>query len=101
MKGEMEFSLFNSRRVDCFTSEYAIEVDFASKIFEGISQADYYAFMINRKAGLLLIVETKRDLETVREFHEYIIHRNVKYWIITPNDMVDSNYVPRDLNSLE
>lgn len=54
--GEMEYTLFDKTRVDCLTSEYAIEVDFAKKWAEGIGQSLYYAQITNKKPAVALIV---------------------------------------------
>ena len=55
--GKTEYVLFDKARVDCLTSEYAIEVDFAKKWAEGIGQALYYAEVTKKKPAVALIVE--------------------------------------------
>ncbi|MDP2894343.1 MAG: hypothetical protein Q8N78_08295 [Sulfurimonas sp.] len=55
--GKTEYVLFDKARVDCLTSEYAIEVDFAKKWAEGIGQALYYAEITKKKPAVALIVE--------------------------------------------
>lgn len=55
--GKTEYVLFDKARVDCLTSEYAIEVDFAKKWAEGIGQALYYAEVTAKKPAVALIVE--------------------------------------------
>lgn len=59
--GDMEYVLFDKARVDCLTSEYAIEVDFAKKWAEGIGQALYYAEVTGKKPAVALIVEEDED----------------------------------------
>lgn len=59
--GDMEYILFDKTRVDCLTSEYAIEVDFAKKWAEGIGQALYYAEITGKKPAVALIVEEDED----------------------------------------
>lgn len=54
--GKVEYVLFDKTRVDCLTSEYAIEVDFAKKWAEGIGQALYYAEITKKKPAVALIV---------------------------------------------
>jgi hypothetical protein len=54
--GKMEHVLFDKARVDCLTSEYAIEVDFAKKWAEGIGQSLYYADVTGKKPAIGLIV---------------------------------------------
>jgi hypothetical protein len=55
--GKTEYVLFDKARVDCLTSEYAIEVDFAKKWAEGIGQTLYYAEVTKKKPAVALIVE--------------------------------------------
>jgi hypothetical protein len=82
IQGQSEVVLDNKRRVDCVDSTYAVEVDFAHKVFEGIGQSEYYAYKTNKKAGLLLIVETDKDLNTIREFHDYLLTKGITYLMI-------------------
>ena len=44
-------------RIDCLTKEYAIEVDFAKKKYEGVGQSLYYAMITDKKPMLVLIAE--------------------------------------------
>ncbi|MFA6190900.1 MAG: hypothetical protein WC665_00975 [Sulfurimonas sp.] len=53
--GDMEVVLKDRARIDCLTSEYAIEVDFAKKWAEGIGQSLYYAEMSGKKPAVGLI----------------------------------------------
>lgn len=53
--GKMEVVLEDKTRIDCLTSEYAIEVDFAKKWAEGIGQSLYYAQMSGKKPAVGLI----------------------------------------------
>ncbi len=55
-EGNMEYVLLDKARVDCLTSEYAIEVDFAKKWAEGIGQSLYYADVTGKKPAIGLIV---------------------------------------------
>jgi len=57
MNGVPEFVLSDKTRVDCLTSTYAIEVDFASKWAERIGQSLHYGLMTDKKSGVLLIIE--------------------------------------------
>ena len=55
--GIMEYKLEDSTRVDCLTSDYAVEFDFASKWAESIGQSLYYAQRTKRKPAVVLIME--------------------------------------------
>jgi len=57
--GELEVVLPDKSRIDCETSEYAIEFDFAKKWAEAIGQSLHYARLANKKAGTTLIVEAE------------------------------------------
>jgi hypothetical protein len=59
--GEEEFRLNNKTRVDCLTDEFAIEMDWAKKWYEGITQALYYGIETNKKPKLVLIMKSKGD----------------------------------------
>jgi hypothetical protein len=62
MHGQMEHRLFDATRVDCLTSEYAIEVDFSEKWAQSVGQALYYAKISGKKPAVALIVdESKRE----------------------------------------
>ena len=61
--GDTEHILDNYTRVDCLTESHAIEVDFASKFYEAIGQSLYYASYTGKRAGILLIIERKKDLK--------------------------------------
>ena len=39
LNGSVEYVIPKQRRVDCLTEKYAIEYDFANKIYECLSQA--------------------------------------------------------------
>jgi len=75
-KGIKEFILENKVRVDCLTKDYAIEMDWCNKWYEGITQALYYAMLTNNKAKLVLIKNSSNDnkyinraLQTIRFYN--------------------------------
>lgn len=80
-RGKMEYVLDDSTRVDCLTSEYAVEVDWAHKWAEGVGQAQYYARETRRKPGLLLIVDKgeERFVDRAKRSGEY---SGLKVWTI-------------------
>jgi hypothetical protein len=59
--GITEYLLDDGARVDCLTGEYAIEFDFAPKWAEAIGQALFYAEMMGKKPGVVLIIEGDGD----------------------------------------
>jgi len=59
--GILEFQLKDRTRVDCLTSQYAIEFDFGSKWAEALGQALHYSLMTGKKPGIVLILENEKD----------------------------------------
>ena len=59
--GETEVTMPDGTRCDIVTEKHAIEVDFADKWGEAIGQSLNYAFQSNKRAGILLILESKDD----------------------------------------
>lgn len=60
--GEHEKRLADGTRVDCLTTQYAIEVDFATKWYEAVGQALHYARMTGKQPGIMLIVGAGEDV---------------------------------------
>jgi hypothetical protein len=87
MGGLQEYELDDRTRVDCLTTEYAIEAEFAPKKFEAIGQALYYAAKTHRKPGILLIIENpdeQRHLDRLNVVAEKI---GIKVWTIRPDEL--------------
>ena len=61
--GTVEVVLSDKTRVDCLTATTAIEFDFADKWYEAVGQSLHYGKMTQKKAGIVLIVETQNDLK--------------------------------------
>ena len=59
--GQTEVVLRDGTRCDIVTETHAIEVDFADKWAEAIGQSLNYSFQLNKKAGILLILESSKD----------------------------------------
>ena len=59
--GQTEVVLPDGTRCDIVTEAHAIEVDFADKWAEAIGQSLSYSFQLNKKAGILLILESPKD----------------------------------------
>jgi hypothetical protein len=59
--GQTEVTMPDGTRCDIVTEKHAIEVDFADKWGEAIGQSLNYAFQSNKRAGILLILESKDD----------------------------------------
>ena len=83
-EGKIEFTLPDKTRVDCLMEDYAVEVDFADKFYNGIGQALHYALMTDREPGLLLIVESLDDLKYVERAQHVAMRHDVRIWLIWP-----------------
>ena len=59
--GQTEVTMPDGTRCDIVTETHAIEVDFADKWAEAIGQSLNYSFQLNKKAGILLILEESDD----------------------------------------
>ena len=51
----------DNTRCDILTENLAIEVDFAPKWAEAIGQSLHYAKMVNRQAGIVIVIRKKID----------------------------------------
>lgn len=70
--GVTEYRLADRTRVDCLLEEYAIEYDFANKWAEAIGQSLHYGRMTQRKAGIVLIMESPKDVRYYKRLMDNI-----------------------------
>ncbi len=59
--GQIEVVLPDKTRCDCLIDNYAIEFDFGFNWAEAIGQSIYYSLQTEKRAGIVLILETKKD----------------------------------------
>lgn len=59
--GEAEVTLEDKIRCDCVTETYAVEIDFGNNWYEAVGQSTYYALLTNKRAGIVLILESVKD----------------------------------------
>ncbi len=86
--GSMEVVLPDKARVDCVTKTHAIEFDFAKKWGESIGQALYYAAVLNKKAGIVLILENgTKDEKYLNRVNEVAKLYNISVWTMTPTQI--------------
>lgn len=84
--GQMEVRLPDGTRVDCLSSRYAIEVDFANKVFEGVGQSLYYALKTGRRPGVVVITERRsHDRKNVKRLMDLAKKYDITVWQIGPN----------------
>lgn len=87
-KGRTEVTLHDGSRVDCLTENYAVEVEFANKAFEGLGQAIHYARITGTDPAILMIIETPGDWKYFNRIRRTAKQRGVKLWHITPQQIL-------------
>ena len=87
--GEVEVELSVHVHCDCLTKVYSIEFDFAEKWAEAIGESLYFSKETGKKAGIVLILETKEDFQYWLRLNSTIKHHQlpIDTWIVTPADI--------------
>ncbi len=75
--GRIEVVLPDKTRCDCVTDTHAIEFDFGSGWAEAIGQSAYYSIHTQKKAGIVLILETMKDRKYWIRLNTTIEHFNL------------------------
>lgn len=75
--GQAEVRLSDGTRCDCITATHAVEFDFGPKWAEAIGQALHYSRLTGKRAGIVLILQSKSDQKHVRRLTETIQHHNL------------------------
>ncbi len=70
--GDTEQRQPNGTIADCVTGSYAVEVEFAEKWQHAIGQSLNYSNQIEKKAGIVLILETDADLKYWNHLQELV-----------------------------
>jgi len=82
IKGSTSVTLWDKTEVDILTDTFAIEVDFSEKWAESIGQSLYYAEMTNRKAGVLLVVNSNLDERFIRRLMTVAMRKDITVWLM-------------------
>lgn len=84
LNGKIEHVLIDKSRIDCLTSDYAIEIDYGKKWAESIGQSLYYSLMAKKKAGIGIIIDvnSKRDKKYLKRLYAVTKKLNIKVFII-------------------
>lgn len=86
--GLTEYRLPDKSRVDCVTETHAIEFDFAKKWAESIGQSLYYAEILQKIPGIVLISENEnKDLKYINRVNKVADKFGITVWIIKPEDL--------------
>lgn len=84
-RGTQEYVLLDKTRVDCVTSQYALEVDFAPKWAESIGQSLYYSIRTGKQPAVLLILEDPcKDAKYLKRLNAVSSKHGIKVFTITP-----------------
>jgi hypothetical protein len=83
--GKKEVILDDKTRVDIVTDTFAIEVDFADKWAESIGQSYHYGKKLNKKAGILLVVNGKFDDRFVQILMPHATELGITVWVMDYN----------------
>ncbi len=84
----VEVTLWDGTRCDYVSDTHAIEIDWAQtgKCYEAIGQALYYAIVLDKKPGILLLVkETERETARKYVFRTQTVcaKYDIKLWVET------------------
>ena len=84
LNGKIEYRLIDKTRIDCLTSDYAIEIDYGKKWAESIGQSLYYRYMSNKKPGIGIIVDinSRKDRRYLKRLYKVTSKLNIKVFII-------------------
>jgi hypothetical protein len=77
--------LSDQARVDIVTDTFAIEVDFAHKWAESVGQALYYNIELNKKAGVLLLVDGRKNERYVKRLLKIAERYKITVWLMDTN----------------
>lgn len=83
--GKTEIVLPDLARVDIVTDTFAIEIDFADKWAESIGQSLYYAHELNKKAGVLLLINGNTEDRFVKRLLKIAAEEHITVWLLNYN----------------
>jgi hypothetical protein len=72
--GRVEKKLPDGDRADVLTKTHAIEVEFAPAWKEALGQSLSYAFITNKRAGIVLIIRDKKERSFLLRLTSVILH---------------------------
>lgn len=87
-QGIPEYKLPDAARVDCLTTDLAVEFDFADKWAECVGQAIYYGKMTNRQGACVLIMENgEKDIKYLKRLRRAAYRKgvNVRTFTLKPS----------------
>ena len=82
VNGELEVVLPDKARVDIVTKTHAIEVDFGPKWAESIGQSLYYANILNKRPGVVLVVSGNYEYRNVNRLLYVAKKYKITVWLL-------------------
>lgn len=93
--GQMEHVIDDGCRIDCLTSNHAIEFDFAQKWAESIGQALYYGIKTQRTPGIVLIIEDEqKELKYLNRLKRVAKVVGIDCWVMYESDLCNFKLRP-------
>lgn len=82
LSGSIEYLIAGGCRVDIVTDTFAIEVEFPVKWAEAIGQSLYYAEIMNKQPGIILIRCNLYNQESINRVIFMAVKLKIQVWII-------------------
>ena len=83
-----EVVLPDMTRADIVTDTFAIEVDFGDKWAESIGQSLYYAKQLDKKPGVLLVIDIINDDRFVQRLMTVAAFHGIKVWVMDYSTLI-------------
>ena len=91
--GVTEVVLPDKARVDCVLEDYAVEADWAKKWAEAVGQSLYYAKVLNKKPGILLLMTNgEKDEKYLQRLRVITEDLGIKIFVMRSMEVVNEEY---------
>lgn len=91
--GITEVVLPDKARVDCVLEDYAVEADWAKKWAEAVGQSLYYAKVLNKKPGILLLMTNgEKDEKYLQRLRVVTEDLGIKVFVMRSMEVVNEEY---------
>lgn len=91
--GITEVVLSDKTRVDCVLEDYAVEVDWAKKWAEAVGQSLYYAKVLDKKPGILLLMTNgEKDEKYLQRLRVVTEDLGIKVFVMRSMEVVNEEY---------
>lgn len=76
-QGKRETPLAGGSRCDCETTTHCLEFEPAHRWYEAVGQSLYFSALLNKKAGIVLILRNEKDKRFLERLNMTIKHYNL------------------------